>query len=282
MIADETSRYRAPALDKGLDIVELLAATDESLSQAEIAKALGRSPNEIYRMLDRLVRRNYVAVVNGGRYELTLKLFALAHQHPPMRRLVSQAIPAMRQFARSTEQACHLAVFDRGSILVVAQVDSPTYWGLSIRVGARVGLLNTGSGHVLLAFASPKERAFMLEEREHMEGEAAPADFDRHLAEIRRDGYEMMDSHQTRGVLNLSVPVLGPDGNAIAALTCPFLSRLDRSDAPGARSVIETLKRAGRELSQISGGQTPELATPDARPPALVAGGERDEGSAPA
>jgi DNA-binding IclR family transcriptional regulator len=64
----------------------------------------------------------------------------------------------------------------------------------------------------------------------------------------------MMDSHQTRGVLNLSVPVLGPDGNAIAALTCPFLSRIDRSDAPGARSVIESLKHAGHELSQISGG----------------------------
>ena len=264
-IQDETSRYRAPALDKGLDIIELLAGTDESLSQAEIAKALGRSPNEIYRMLDRLVRRNYVVVVNGGRYELTLKLFALAHQHPPMRRLVSQAVPVMRQFARTTEQACHLAVFDRGSILVVAQVDSPTYWGLSIRVGARVGLLNTGSGHVLLAFASAKERAFMLEEREPMEGDQPPSDFERRLAHIRGDGYEMMDSHQTRGVLNLSVPVLGPDGNAIAALTCPFLSRIDRSDAPGARSVIESLKHAGRELSQISGGPAPETSTPSGR-----------------
>ncbi|HET7411708.1 MAG TPA: IclR family transcriptional regulator, partial [Pararhizobium sp.] len=28
-------RYRAPALDKALDIIELLAAADEGLSQAE-------------------------------------------------------------------------------------------------------------------------------------------------------------------------------------------------------------------------------------------------------
>jgi hypothetical protein len=34
---DDTDRYRAPALDKGLDIIELLADTDEPLSQAEIA-----------------------------------------------------------------------------------------------------------------------------------------------------------------------------------------------------------------------------------------------------
>ena len=44
-IADDAERYRAPALDKGLDILELLAATDDGLSQAEIAKALARSPN---------------------------------------------------------------------------------------------------------------------------------------------------------------------------------------------------------------------------------------------
>jgi len=106
---DAVDRYRAPALDKGLDILELLAATEEGLSQAEIAKALDRTPNEIYRMLDRLVRRHYVARSHGDRYELTLKLFALAHQHAPMRRLVSQAMPELRTFARQAEQACHVA-----------------------------------------------------------------------------------------------------------------------------------------------------------------------------
>src|SRR5690606_7969001 len=71
----EDDRYRAPALDKGLDIIELLAGTAEGLSQAEIAKALDRTPNEIYRMLDRLVRRAYVRRTPGDRYEITLKLF---------------------------------------------------------------------------------------------------------------------------------------------------------------------------------------------------------------
>ena len=44
-LSDDGERYRAPALDKGLDIIELLAGTEASLSQAEIAKALDRSPN---------------------------------------------------------------------------------------------------------------------------------------------------------------------------------------------------------------------------------------------
>ena len=76
--------YAVPALDKGLDILELLAATEDGLSQAEIAKSLERSPNEIYRMLDRLVRRDYVRRTSADRYELTLKLFELSHMTPPM------------------------------------------------------------------------------------------------------------------------------------------------------------------------------------------------------
>ena len=60
---EEAERYRAPALDKGLDILELLSSVDGGLTQSEIAKKLGRSPNEFYRMLDRLVRRGYVTKI---------------------------------------------------------------------------------------------------------------------------------------------------------------------------------------------------------------------------
>ncbi len=248
-------RYRAPALDKGLDILELLATTDGSFSQAEIAKALKRTPNEIYRMLDRLVHRGYVVRSAGDRYELSLKLFALSHQHAPMRRLVSQAIPVMRRFARGAGQSCHLAVYDRGGVTVVAQTDSPFYWGLSIRVGARVGLYNTGSGHILLAFASPREQAFMRSEHEDTsEDSRPPRDLEKRLKAIRRDGHEAMPSQQSEGVHNLSVPVLGPDGSAIAALTTPFVKRLQKAQRLTMAQTLTLLDRAGRELSEMAGG----------------------------
>ena len=170
---DDLDRYRAPALDKGLDILELLAREDEGLSQAEIAKALGRTPNEHYRMLERLVRRGYVFRNASDRYELTLKLFGLAHFHRPIRRLVSQATPLMSALAARTMQANHLAVYDRASVTVIAQMDAPGYWGMAIRVGARVGLFNTGSGHVLLAFRSAEERAAMIAEQEAGDDEQA-------------------------------------------------------------------------------------------------------------
>ncbi len=245
-------RYRAPALDKGLDIIELLAATDLPLTQAEICKALGRSPNEIYRMLDRLVRRGYVSRT-ADQYELTLKLFALAHLQAPTRRLVSLATPLMRDFCRRAEQSSHLAIYGQGHVLVVAQVDSPTYWGLSIRVGSRIGLFNTGSGHVLLAFASPAERDLMIAEHEMVPGERIPADLAARLELVRGQGHERMESQQTAGVVNLSVPILGPRGAAIAAFTVPYMPRTDGLDAPGLPNVLDLMRQVAHELSQASG-----------------------------
>ena len=201
-IADDGDRYRAPALDKGLDILELLAGTDEALSQAEIAKSLDRSPNEIYRMLDRLVRRDYVRRTSEDRYELTLKIFELGHARPPIRRLVSQATPVLRRFAMQAQQACHLVIQDRNILVVVAQVDGPGYWNVSIRVGSRISLVNTGSGHVFLAFSTPEERTLMLEEQDMGSPEKMPKGLVERLNAVREQGYENMPSAQVSGVSN--------------------------------------------------------------------------------
>lgn len=246
---DDEERYRAPALDKGLDILELLAGTAEGLSQAEIAKSLDRTPNEIYRMLDRLVRRGYVRRTPEDRYEVSLKLFELAHLRPPMHRMISQANPVLRRFALKAEQAIHLVVQDRNLLVVVAQVDGPGYWNVSIRVGSRIGLVNTGSGHVFLAFASPEERRLMLEEQA-LGPEQMPRGLETRLEGVREQGYENMPSAQVSGVFNLSVPVFGPLGTVFAVLTCPYTQRLDKLDAPNMPAVLKLLLQAGQEISQ--------------------------------
>ncbi len=259
--SEDAERYRAPALDKGLDILELLASEDEGLTQAEIAKALGRTPNENYRMLERLVRRGYVARNGADRYELTLKLFGLAHLHRPIRRLVSQATPLMRQLALKTLQSNHLAIYDRAGVMIIAQMDAPGYWGMAIRVGARVDLFNTGSGHILLAFRSPDERAMMIAEQENAgEDRDGSEDIDERMAQVRARGYEVMPSLQTAGVYNLSAPVLGPGGEALAALTCPYITPLGRPRAPDIAETIAMLVEATSRLSTIISGQVGDLA----------------------
>jgi DNA-binding IclR family transcriptional regulator len=77
-MAKTKKNYSAPALEKGLDIIELLSKSSLGFSQAEIAKELKRSVNEIYRMLNILVTRNYIELdLDSDRYKLTFKLITI-------------------------------------------------------------------------------------------------------------------------------------------------------------------------------------------------------------
>jgi len=248
--ADAADQYRAPALDKGLDILELLSTAPAGLTRAEIVRELGRSQSEIYRMLERLVARHYVLrSLEGDRYSLSYKLFALGVRHPPLKRLLTPALPLMNRFSEKARQSCHLGIYDRGNVTIVAQVDSPDHWGLTIRLGAHVNLLKSGSGRVMLAFQDEAARAAMLREHaEHNGGTPAPRNFVTILSEIRARGYWQGDSPLTRGVVDISAPVLGVEG-ALAVVTCPFVQRQDTEPAPGLNEVMQALRAVARDLS---------------------------------
>ncbi|WP_370653424.1 IclR family transcriptional regulator [Caballeronia sp. Lep1P3] len=249
---NDADRYRAPALDKGLDILELLSEQKSGLTRAEITKRLGRNASEMYRMLERLVARQYVVrSPEGDRYSLSLKLYALAHRHPPMNRLIAEALPVMQRFAEAAEQSVHLAVYDRGNLLVIAQVDGPGPWGISVRLGSRVGLIDTGSGRVMLAFQTDEQREHMLTEHTRVKGELAldRGVLDADYRQIRETGFLTKDSQQTFGVTDLAFPLLGPSGQAIAALTCPYMRRIDEYVAPTIDDVTALLKDAAAALS---------------------------------
>src|SRR5437870_9290622 len=97
-----SARYAAPALDKGLDVIELLARESEGLTLNEIARVLGRTSSELFRMVNALGRRGYIIQRDNDRYSLTLKLFELAHRHKPIKSLTAAAAPLMRELVNRT------------------------------------------------------------------------------------------------------------------------------------------------------------------------------------
>src|SRR5918997_5510938 len=118
--------YQVPALEKGLDILEYLAAQGVPLTQAQLARGLGRGPNELFRMLVVLERRGYVQRdLTSGAYTLTLRLFELSHTHSPFHGLLRVAAASMRELTETVRESCHLGVLHAGALLVLHQEESP-------------------------------------------------------------------------------------------------------------------------------------------------------------
>jgi DNA-binding IclR family transcriptional regulator len=104
---------------------------------------------------------------------------------------------------------------------------------------------------VLLAFQTAQRRAEMWASHEAMDGEApmAAAQLDQTLEAVRTQGYWQGDSLQSFGVIDISMPVIGPGGSALGVLTCPYIRRIDRHVAPDIDATRELLQVQARNLS---------------------------------
>lgn len=251
----EAPRYSAPALEKGLDIIEALVDQPLGLTLNELARALGRTSSEIFRMAVALQQRGYVQVDAADRYTLTLKLLELAHHQQPLKSLVTTALPLMRELANRARQSCHLCTHFDGRIIVAAQVDSPGLWSFSLKLGAVMGLTETASGHVLLAFRDEAERTRMLAAQIKAHGDLGldPAQLLRRLEEVRTQGYMIMPSRHTSSVTNVALPIFGVSGQVIASLTVPYIERLEPPGSAGIQEVCELVKEVARQLSDLMG-----------------------------
>lgn len=252
-VEPEEPAYAAPALEKGLDILETLCRSARPLSQKEIADALGRSVGEIYRMLACLVSRDYVVQIGDG-YAITIKLFELAQANPPTQRLLLEAAPLMQSLSAELEQSCHLTVYNQGRQVVIAKVDSPSGMGFSVRVGAELDVLVSASGQVLLAFQTPEARTLRIEESVRRRPNHAEPRIERILDSVRAVGFASIISVQVRGLAAVSFPILDSQGHAIAALTVPYAERIDQRQRKLLPEVEKALGIAARKLTERIGG----------------------------
>ena len=235
--------YSAPALEKGLDILELLSSSNSGLSQAEIAKTLNRTVNEIYRMLNILVSRDYIELnQDSERYQLTYKLLQISSRHQPIKSLMQKSMTVMREIAQLTNQSLHLSVYYAGKLLIIGQVDSPSQFNYSVPTGSTFDLLATSSGRVILAYQTQEERKRRLERRKlflQYENKKLAKSKEIHslekkfttktVHEIIKNKCEVVKSLQIDGVTNICVPIFDHTNQAIAAMTIPYLQRINRT-----------------------------------------------------
>ena len=247
--------YSAPALEKGLDILELLSSSNSGLSQAEIAKTLNRTVNEIYRMLTILVSRNYIELNNETeRYQLTYKLLQISSKHQPIKSLMKKSMPVLREIAQLTNQSLHLSIYYAGKLLIIGQVDSPSQFNYSVPTGSTFDLLATSSGRVILAYQTQEERKRRLERRKlflRYENKKFAKSKEIHslekkfttktVHEIIKNKCEVVKSLQIDGVTNICVPIFDHTNQAIAAMTIPYLQRMLNSCESEKEKIIRNI-----------------------------------------
>ncbi|MFV0605064.1 MAG: IclR family transcriptional regulator [Niabella sp.] len=246
---DKTQKYNAPALEKGLDILETLSYYEDGLNQVDLARVLNRSVSEIFRMLVVLERRGYIRQSQQtDRYSLTTYMFEIATYIPTIKKITSLVHPLMLNIAKEIHQSIHLAIYDDGHSVIIDQVENPGFNVLSVRIGSKIPVWKASSGLVILAH---NELSFVDE----VIARYPPNDEEKlrlHLKKIRKNGYDISPSRVIVGIKNISVPIIKNDGNAAASITIPYIQRYEKIvDAEGC---LDELLYASTEVSKAFKG----------------------------
>jgi len=245
-------KYRAPALEKGLDVLELLSSQGEAMTPSQMSVTLGRSVSELFRMIQVLEFRGYIEQSSDG-YRLTNRLFTLGMTQAPIKSLVDVAMPAMRDLASGTMQSCHLVVPSGDQIVVIARIESPGDLGYSVRIGYRRSILHATSGLVFYAKANERARKHLHDNLVGLFGAETVEEFAQRATKATQGGHVERASDFVKGVTDLVAPIMGSDG-VIATLITPFIEQtpVNCTKDEAARLLLRTTAVISEQMGAVS------------------------------
>jgi DNA-binding IclR family transcriptional regulator len=222
---EEKTKYHVPALEKGLDILEFLSSAGAPQAQTEIARALNKNISELFRMLDCLEQRGYLVRDDANRYQLSLKLFELAHTHSPVDLLLRVAAEPMRELARRFRASVHIGILQDFQLFILAQEESPEPIRISVEVGKKFPAIKTASGRLMLAFLAAEELEQFFKQDPYYRGlsKKQQQHFQKQIERARASHYVIAESDIIEGVQDISVLVGNPELAVVAALAVPVL-----------------------------------------------------------
>ncbi|WP_378944265.1 IclR family transcriptional regulator C-terminal domain-containing protein [Mesorhizobium sp. ANAO-SY3R2] len=221
MSDEETSRDHVTSLERGLAVMEILAANPAGLTLTETAEKAGLTRAGARRFLLTLVATGY-AVQAGRNFSLSPRLLTQAriwlHGVP----LWTFAEPFMRETAARLHESCSAATLSGEDMVYVARVPGPRIIGVDLQVGAHLPAHCTAMGRVLLSGLGDKEfEAFLA--RARIEPRTPKTTTDRKrlaeiVAKVRADGYAIVDEELEIGLRSIAVPLRDRSGAIVAAI----------------------------------------------------------------
>ncbi len=215
---------QVPALQRGLALLEHLAAEPAGATLSELGGALALSPTSVFRLAGALEELGYLhRNEKTKRFAVTQKLLLLGQPHSGSRSLVECALDPMRRVLHATGETTQLCCRTEAFCVVIEQLPALHPFKYIVDLGSRPPVYCCAPGKAMLAFLPGDE----------LDAALAQIRFERHTAHtitsrrallaelerIRAAGYAVDRDEHFEGVHCVAAPLLDRHGRAIAAIT---------------------------------------------------------------
>lgn len=221
-------KYQAPALSRGLEILELLSSKKEPLSLNQIALELNVNTSQIFRLLYVLVESEYINKDSSDAFAISGKLFSLGIQFITNYSFLDIVFPILKEISAKTNQSCHCSIKVGDKMVVIAKSDSPSFFGFSLRVGYSKFLEDSTSGKSILAKMEKDEFNEFIKEISKKHDKAFIAKLKTEIKAIKKESYTITDSSYVIGIKDIAVSV-SPQASHLGTfcLVIPFVTSSD-------------------------------------------------------
>lgn len=209
------------AIRRAFAVLDLFREGGGELGVVQISEELGLTLSTAHRIARALVSEGYLAQ-SGGRERYRLGLHALLLGQAAQRAMgMEVARPVLQRLSERTQESVNLGLADVDHAVVIQRVESTQPLRFSVEVGSMVELHATSMGKALLAFNDDLRRQIEGQEQFNQLTDKTHGTLSSLLDDlegVKQRGWSIDDEESMLGVRCVAAPIIGPDGQARAAV----------------------------------------------------------------
>lgn len=217
------------SVDRALSLLELIAKDPEGTRLSDLARAAGLAPSTTHRLLMALEQRGFAqADAATGRWHIGRRAHTVGAAWGTARTLLAPAMPYLRRLRDATRETANLGVIEDGHVITVAQAESREIMRAISTPGGGTPIFCSGMGKAIVATWDDDQIDQLIDlygltaatARSLTTRAAVHTEIDR----IRAEGTALDDEEYVIGLRCVAAVIMGPGGEAVAALSVSGLA----------------------------------------------------------
>lgn len=251
------------AVDRALDILNLLFDEEEEVGISEISRRLDIPKSAVHRTLITLEDKHFVHKnTKTEKYWLGMKLYAMGELVKENMTLIDIIKPYAEDLHEKVKEVINVSILSEipnegyKSTVIFKVSDTTNVLSVNPRVGSSADAHTSSVGKCLLAFNTElhlEEVKETTELRKYTENTIDNwEELESELASVRNEGYALDNEEREIGLFCIGAPILDKNNNAIAAIS--ISGPTDRMKRGNVEDQIKKLKETAGNISKALKG----------------------------
>ena len=239
------------SLAHGVNIIDVVAQSDNPLKFTEIQELTGISKSNLYKYLNTLTQLDLLyRDAKQGQYSLGYKFLEYGNAAMKNNDITSKLSSYFKEISNLTNMTTSLSVW-LNDTPVITNIWNTNY-GLNIgaQIGTKLPLLSA-AGKVHAAYANSEEVYHWIEQEQAKVSDFPVEEFQQEIQQIRNSHIAFAKEPLTKHVSSLSLPILDYKNELLAA--CTIIGFSEQVPKDSTSEVVQQIIEINKEMSRAFG-----------------------------